>query len=363
MTGTTLITGADGYLGSHLAARLLASGEDVLLAVRASGPDELAAKRDRLTRRLGGGLRVVGGDLAHGGWLDGIDPAPITRIVHGAAVTRFTVPRDEARAVNVEGTARLRDFALGCRDLRRLAYLSTLYAAGRRCGPVPERRLGDAGFANHYEWSKWAAESLLLDAAGELPVSVLRLPTVVADDDSGRTTRHNAFHNTLRLFYYGLLSLLPGDEATPLPLATASFTAEAVHALLGPDAPGGVFHVCPDPADTATLGEVLDTAFTVFEKDDHYRRRGLLRPLPCPRESFDDLLSATDLLRASPLRQSIASVAPFADQLYLPKTFRTDRLRAAWPGHRAPTPRALVEAVARELVASRWGRRDGADQD
>ncbi|MFC5031406.1 NAD-dependent epimerase/dehydratase family protein [Streptomyces sp. So13.3] len=362
MRGTTVITGADGYLGRRLAAALLDDGDDdLILAVRAASAIELDSKWERLAEELGpdaaGRTRCVAADVRHDSLLSDVDPGVVTRIVHGAAVTRFNVERDIAADINVAGAVRLRAFAGRCENLQRFALLSTLYAAGSHQGDIAEERLPDAGFVNHYEWSKWAAEEQLLGAAGEMPVSVLRLPTVIADDDSGHVTQYNVFHNTLKLFHYGLLSLLPGDEKTPLSLATAAFTVSAVTRLLDPAVADGVYHVCPDPARTPTLGELVDLAFSVFERDSGFRRRGLIRPVPCDRESFDDLLHAATGLRAGPLHQSLASVSPFAAQLYLPKTFRNEALRAAWPAYAAPDPYALTEATCTRLVTSKWGRR------
>jgi nucleoside-diphosphate-sugar epimerase len=279
----------------------------------------------------------------------------VTRIVHAAAVTRFNVEREAARRVNVEGTMRLAAFAARCADLRRFVLLSTLYSAGRRSGEVAERRHGETGFANHYEWSKWAAEEAVLSTPG-LPVSVLRLPTIIADGDCGHVTQYNAFHVTMKLYFYGLLSLVPGNPSTPVSLATAAFTTAAVTRLLDPATAAGIYHLCPDPGDTPALGDLITTAFAVFERDRQFRRRQLLAPAFCDEESFNDLVAAASRFRDGPVRESLASVASFATQLYLPKVFRNDALRAAWPGYLAPDPVALVRAVCEHLVVSRWGR-------
>jgi nucleoside-diphosphate-sugar epimerase len=276
-----------------------------------------------------------------------VDPGRITRIIHAAAVTRFDVSRETARRVNVDGTAHVRAFAERCRRLDRLVLLSTLYAAGRREGPVPEVRLDDAGFVNHYEWSKWTAEERLLEPPG-LPVTVIRLPTVIADDPTGAIGQYNAFHHTLRLYGHGLLTLLPGDPATPLSLAPASFTVAAVTALLG--AEPGIYHACASPV---TLGTVVATAFAAFARDDAFRRRMLPPPVPCDLASFRAMAAAVRGLRGGPLPAAFASVAPFAEQLYRPKDFRCDRLRAAWPAYRAPDPVALVGSVSANLIARR----------
>ncbi|MBV1855902.1 SDR family oxidoreductase [Catellatospora tritici] len=337
---TTLITGADGYLGQRITAAL--DGEDLILAVRCADETELARKRARLARITD--APVVPVDLREADPFAHLDPRRITRIIHAAAVIRFDVSRDTADQVNVAGTARLREFAQRCDRLDRLMLLSTLYSAGRRRGEVHEIRHDDTGFVNHYEWSKWLAEECLLEAPG-LPVTVARLPTVIAEDTAGAVGQYNAFHHTIRLYHCGLLTLLPGDPATPLSLATAEFTVNAVTALLA--ASPGIYQVCSGPV---TLGSAIDTAFAVFERDPGFRRRMLPRPIPCDRDSFHDMAQAARRLRGGSLQPALASVAPFAEQLYLPKHFRTDRLRAAWHGYQAQDATALVEAACADLI-------------
>jgi nucleoside-diphosphate-sugar epimerase len=331
---TTLITGADGYLGWRIAAAL-APHEELILAVRA--PE---------TKLLPGSApgEVIAVDLRDADPFAGVDTGRITRIIHAAANIRFAVDRRTAQRVNVDGTAHVRRLAGRCDNLERLTHLSTLYTAGRRRGDITEIRHTDAGFVNHYEWSKWAAEEVLLESAG-LPVVVLRLPTVIGEDGSGEIGQYNAFHHTLKLYYRGLLTLLPGEPATPLSLATAEFTVGAVTALL--DAQPGIYQVC---AGAVPLGTAIDTAFAVFDRDEAFRRRRLPRPLPCDRESFHDLVCAARGLRGGPLHGALGSVAPFAEQLYLPKVFRTDRLRGAWPGYRTHDPAALVASVCARLI-------------
>jgi nucleoside-diphosphate-sugar epimerase len=341
---STLITGADGYLGRRIAASM--PDEDVILAVRCADEAELARKRERIG--TGGRTTVVPVDLRDNDPLAEVDPRRITRIIHAAAVTRFDVDRETARRVNVDGTARVREFAERCGRLDRLVLLSTLYTAGRRRGDIAEVRHCDAGFVNQYEWSKWAAEECLLENPA-LPTTVVRLPTVIADDDLGTVGQYNAFHHTMRLYFYGLLTVLPGDPSTPLSLATADFMVGAVTALL--NAEPGIYHASADPVP---LGVAIATAFSMFAEDPGFRRRMLAHPVPCDQDSFHDMVTATQGMRGGPLHAALASVAPFAEQLYLPKVFRTDRLRAAWPAYRAPEPVAIVESVCTNLIARRF---------
>jgi nucleoside-diphosphate-sugar epimerase len=293
-------------------------------------------------RASGQGNEVIA-DLTQPAPLAAVDPRPVTRIIHAAAVTRFNVDRDTAQRVNLGGTLRVADFADRCPRLEQFIYVSTLYAAGRHTGDIPEEPLADRGFVNHYEWSKHAAETALLER--DLPLRIVRLPTLICDDDTGRSVRqYNAFHNTLRLYYYGLLSLVPGDLATPLAVTSADY---AIQALL--EASETVTHACPAPADLLTLGELIDLAFDVFEQDASFRHRRLLRPLPCDQASFHDLVQVSEGLRGGPISEALGTVAPFADQLYLPKKFRVRRPR--------PTDtHGLVRSVCTMLVESRFGR-------
>jgi nucleoside-diphosphate-sugar epimerase len=360
--GATLITGADGYVGRMIAAQLAGAGEGrLILAVRAADSAELAEKRAALDGFLGpamaGRASVASVDLRDGRGLDAIDPGDVTAIVHSAAVSQFNVDKDTAAAVNRDGTARLCEFASRCDALSRLLLLSTVYSAGRRTGKVEETaHPSSEGFVNYYEWSKWAAEDLALTKYGDrVPLTVLRLPTVVADHDEGVVTQYNAFHHTLKLFFYGLMSVVPGDETTPIHVTTGAYCALAAERLLDPSLPGGIYHACSD--DPPTFRELIDTAFTAFEADAEFRRRNLVRPPFCDIDSFRDLVHLARSTRSAPVLAALEVMAPFADQLYLHKDMSNDRLRAMWPDQQAPDQHKLIANTCEHLVATRWGRR------
>jgi nucleoside-diphosphate-sugar epimerase len=356
----TLITGADGYLGRVLAARLLRTTDDRLtLTVRTADPGRRVALSGALGDPDPRRVEIVPADVRDPDPFAAVEPAGVTTIVHAAAVTAFNVDLATARAVNVEGTARLAAFARTCPRLTRLLALSTLFSAGRRTGTVAESEHDDtAGFVNHYEWSKWAAERRLLADAPGLPLTIARLATIVSDDESGTVGQHNAFHNTLKLFCYGLLSLMPGDPKTPLYLATAEFTGRGLAHLARPEVPAGVYHLAPAAEEVLPLGDLVDLAFEVFERDPGFRRRRLLRPAFCDLEGFRDLVEGSRGFGASPMRQALDAVAPFAEQMFLAKDFDSTRLRGGWPAVPATDTRRLVEATCTHLVGTRFGRRE-----
>ncbi len=365
------ITGASGYLGRRLARRYLKDGCDVLLAVRGTDGREL------LERELGaevepartwtGGTSTAAGRVSFVTVdLDAEDPfgtvddkwrRRITRIVHGAAVTRFNVEPDVARRINVEGTRHALELARSCPSLDSFGQLSTVYSTGLRPGPIAEERYDDSsGFANAYEWSKWAGEQLVLDA-DDLPWRLLRVATVVADDDNGTVTQYNAFHETLKLWFYGLLSLIPGRNDTPLYFVTGAFATGSVARLMEPGSPGGIYHVAHDRQESLTLDELLDIAHDQFSAVDDFAKKRILRPLLADEESFELLVQGVTSFAGSLVTQALANVMPFARQLYVSKELDNTRLRSALGDYRAPDPTALVAATCAQLVATRWGRR------
>lgn len=324
-----LVTGARGYLGARIAALYASAGRRVI---------------------------AWAGDLRDEAPFEGIDPADIGAIVHAAAVTRFNVAADLAQAVNVGGTVKLLRFAERCRGLEALGVLSTLYACGLAPGAVEERPFDGAhGFANHYERSKWQAEAELLGRFAHLPWRLFRIATVIADDASGAASRHNVVHNTLALLYHGLLSLLPGKPQTPLYFVTRDFAAGNVVELMERGAPRVIYHLSPARAEALTLAELLDGAWEVFSAAPQFARRRLLKPEYAGAAEFGHLAGALGGFGGPVLAQAIASMTPFAPQLYVEKSVDTRNLRAASTAWRLPDARALARSACERLVASKWG--------
>ncbi len=353
---TVLVTGGGGYVGQRLAKRLLdTSAARVVLWVHGDPtappavPAALAGFGDR--------LRMAAGELADDTAFAGVEPAELTHIVHGAAVTRFNVEEELADRVNIGGTRRLLELARRCARLEHLTLVSTVYAAGLVEGEIAEAALPRAPrFANHYERSKWQAEQLLTELPPPCPTTIARVATVIADDAGGAVTQRNAVHNTLKLLFHGLLSLLPGESATPVYFVTGELVVDALAALVLGKVRPEVVHVSHGASESATLGDLVDIAYQVFESDAGFRNRRLLKPLLVDAESFELLVSGIDGFGGDAVRQALISVAPFARQLFSPKHVRTEQLRVLCPDYQAPPPAELVRNSVTHLVDTRWGR-------
>jgi dihydroflavonol-4-reductase len=166
---TTLVTGAAGFLGSHVARQLVARGEDVRVLVRASSSNRAIADLS---------LEYVTGDLRDQASLtramDGVQ-----RVFHVAADYRLWAknPQDIYDS-NVGGTKNLLAAAHQA-GIQKLIYTSTVatIAVDRPALPneFTDSKLEE--MVGHYKRSKWMAEQEVLKAAKEsLPV-VVAMPT------------------------------------------------------------------------------------------------------------------------------------------------------------------------------------------
>src|SRR5258706_1772849 len=192
--------------------------------------------------------------------------ARVTEIVHCAALTEFTAPRKDAERVNVVGTLNVLAFARDCPKLERIVVLSTAYVAGRRQGLILESELEHkAGFVNVYEDSKYRMEKKLRQAMRDLPIAVYRLSTIAGNARTGRVDQFNAVHRALRLYYNGLVTMLPGLETSAIDLVSSDYAIDAVaHLFAARFRPGETNHIVAQESDLIPLPEFLDLTAELF---------------------------------------------------------------------------------------------------
>lgn len=338
---STLVTGANGLVGRKVVERL-------------SGPVLASVRDPKSFEYLGPDVEVVRANLQFDRPWPDLDRGSIDTIVHCAANTSFTMSAHEAWECNVESTRRVIEFAREAPHLTRLVFISTLYVGGRTTGLIAEEAIpAPPAFANNYEWSKSESERLILESG--LPNAIVRVPTIIGAAD-GSVSQYNAFHNTLRLFFYGLISVMPGCADTPVHVTDVDSVAEIVARVVS-DELSGFFHATPPSESTVNLRTVIDVAFEIFGADRSFRRRRLLVPELVDRKTFELVLDAASKMTNGPLPDALGSIAPFAQQLYHPKDFTTVRADALVGRCSRPEPRRLVADVCRDLVATRWGRR------
>jgi dihydroflavonol-4-reductase len=166
---TTLVTGAAGFLGSHVARQLVARGETVRVLVRASSSNRAISDLP---------LEYVTGDLRDLASLDRA-MAGVVRVYHVAADYRLWAKKtQDIYDSNVGGTKNLLAAAKRA-GVEQLIYTSTVATIAVDRPELPNE-FTDAKLeemVGHYKRSKWMAEREALQAAKEgLPV-IVAMPT------------------------------------------------------------------------------------------------------------------------------------------------------------------------------------------
>ena len=164
---TIFITGFPGFIASRLIKRLAAERVRFILLVQPALLQRAREEVGQIVNETGAArdsFQIVEGDIAQEG-LGMVSPElemarrETTTLFHLAAIYDLAVERDLAMRVNVEGTRNVNSFVKTIGNLRRYHYISTCYVAGKRKGLILETELRhDAGFRNHYEETKYAAE-------------------------------------------------------------------------------------------------------------------------------------------------------------------------------------------------------------
>ena len=172
----TLVTGATGFVGSHVARLLAERGDRVRVLVRSSS--DLRALEGLVVERMPGDLR---------------DPASLDRALSGVG-TVFHVAADyrlwardpqEIYESNVTGTRNLLE-AAGLAGVTRFVYTSTVATVAVPRPTLPSEAIEATldEMIGHYKRSKWLAEQEAFRAAQQgLPVVIVNPTAPVGPGD------------------------------------------------------------------------------------------------------------------------------------------------------------------------------------
>jgi dihydroflavonol-4-reductase len=163
------VTGATGFIGSHVARMAAEQGAELRLLTRRTSKTENLPKRAELVQ---GDLREP---AKYAAALRGCDA-----LIHVAADYRLWVPDPaEMYKANVEGTRELLRLAREA-GVRRVVYTSSVATMGFRkdASVVDEDApVGEADMIGHYKRSKWMAEQVAIEAARAGQEVVILNPT------------------------------------------------------------------------------------------------------------------------------------------------------------------------------------------
>jgi nucleoside-diphosphate-sugar epimerase len=317
-----LVTGATGFVGSHLAEALRSRGDEVTALVRS--PSKAAALAPL-------GVRIVPGGLD--------DPASLARAVEGQDVVYHVAglvaarDEDEFLRVNRDGTASLASAAAGAR-VGRFLYVSSMAAGGPAGKGRPLTGLESPRPVTAYGRSKLAGERAVME--GALPWAIVRPPTVYGPRD----------REVLKVFLMARWGVAPvfGDGSQELSAVHgADLAAALVAAGTAPGTTGKVYYAChPD---------VVTSAAFVREVGSAMGRR--LRLVPVPRSLGRAMLGITE-----------ASARLAGQTTILTRDKANEFFQDAWTGDPGPLTRDSGWRAAHDLASGmadtvKWYRSAG----
>ena len=264
------LSGATGFVGSLLAARLIGRPGTKVYALVRAGNEEEAARRLRaawsfsedLYEAVGERVIAVCGDFTRPGLgLMEEDRCRLeeetTLVIHAGAETGFMKGQEELHATNVLGTQHMLAFAAGMKKLRRFVHLSTAYVAGQREGKIFEEDSIGTSFSSLYEKSKAEAEALV--RASSLPFAICRPGMIVGVSGTGWIRSFNTVYYVMKQMLLGKLRVLPIGRNTPLNILPVDLVADAVVKIAFSDeADGRTFHLTCPVSMAPRAGELAD---------------------------------------------------------------------------------------------------------
>lgn len=340
-----LVTGACGFIGSHMVEVLAADGHDVVAADVRAALDAPPEDRTRWPEVCAAaGARLVAMDVT--------DPREVRRAVagaelvfHVAAVFDYTAPETLLRAVNVEGTRKLMDAVVDDGSARRVVNWGAggIYGPPRRPGEVfvessPKRP------NNAYLASKWDQERLA-HAYRSRGVEVT-------------TVRPTSPYGPRAAYGSGQLLLGLAERAHPIAFANLrgnipfvhvrDLCDAALHLARHPGADGEAYNVSDD-------GRVDAVRLAHLVADARGTTARILPPAPLPvvRKALSGIARVTG---AAARRQGKRPLLEYDQVQYFGRDYRysSDKLKATGFRFAWPDPEPGLRATLEWYEAAGW---------
>ncbi|MCZ3366070.1 MULTISPECIES: AMP-binding protein [Methanobacterium] len=274
MNKVVLLTGANGFLGTQVALRLLRSYNYKIIALIRGNDKQHATNRlsrawwefPELLDELGNRIHVLNGDITRTEL--GIENQEyknliqtVTHIIHTAADWKLKSSLEELQKINVHGTEnmlKLAQLAHEDHGLERFSHVSTAYVAGGKKGVVSEDSLTSKyGFLSDYEKTKFESEVLVRKSGFE--VSIFRPSMIVGDSSTGYIKTFNTVYVPLRLYLSGKLKIIPVSRSMKINLVPVDYVADSIVKLtFDREAVNKTFHLTAPVESLPTLEELIE---------------------------------------------------------------------------------------------------------
>jgi nucleoside-diphosphate-sugar epimerase len=207
---TIALTGATGFLGSHLMAAMLSKGYNIIVFGRSTKNESLEERISRLLQWFGidsclDQVTCVDTDLSQDNL--GIPTGEYSRlcsvvdsVIHCASDTSFSESkREKVMAANINNLKGILEFSKNA-HVNFFHYISTAYVAGTGVTYCKETLSSVKTFTNVYEESKAEAEKIIsrFCEKNSICLSIIRPSIVYGDSQSGRSLKFNALYFPVR---------------------------------------------------------------------------------------------------------------------------------------------------------------------
>jgi len=204
------LTGATGFLGSHLMAGMISLGYKIIIFGRPAKNESLKERIFRLLKWFGldsmsDQVTCIDTDLSQENL--GISAGEYSRlcsvvdsVIHCASDTSFSEnKREKVMAANINNLKGILEFSKNA-HINFFHYISTAYVAGAGVKYCRETLSEAKTFTNVYEESKAEAEKIISRFCDKnsICLSIIRPSIVYGDSQSGRSLKFNALYFPVR---------------------------------------------------------------------------------------------------------------------------------------------------------------------
>ncbi|OGC77372.1 MAG: hypothetical protein A2145_03220 [candidate division Zixibacteria bacterium RBG_16_40_9] len=224
-----LVTGATGFVGSHLVSELLKRGYQVSALVR---------KTSNLSDLVNTGVELVFGDVSDQDSLKKIF-FDFDYIFHVAGLIRAKNPDDFFRA-NAGGTKNLLEvLEESGYPVKRLVLVSSTAAGGPSLNGQPKKETDLCEPVSIYGKSKLEGEKIALEFAHKIPITIIRPPAIYGPKD-------RQLLNFFKLAKWGVIPLVGKNENYFSVVYVQDLVDAIILAAENPKAEGEIYFIADD---------------------------------------------------------------------------------------------------------------------